>query len=103
VIVSCEFDELLYCKFNNGDIRMLKVVTVFDSKVEAYLPPMYFKARGEALRSITETCNDSQSMFFKHPADYFFYELGEFDDSKGVFTLTEPKILGCALDFKSVG
>jgi len=78
-----------------------KLFTVYDTKVEAYLTPFYMKSKGEAIRAFTDSCNDSQTSFHKHPEDYVLFELGDFDDSTCKFNLHEPKSLGCAIEFIS--
>lgn len=68
----------------------VEMYTVFDSAVKAYLPPFYARARGEALRSFMEACNDPTSNFSKHAQDYRLFYLGDFDDGSGVFTPAGP-------------
>lgn len=81
---------------------LLKIYSVYDSKVEAYLPPLFFKSKGEFLRSFTEAVNDSKSSIGKYPADYTAFELGTWDDCKCVFELHKTPIsLGVALEFVS--
>lgn len=79
----------------------LKIFAVYDSKVEAYLQPFFMRSRGEALRAFGEACNDPQTGFYKHPADYTLFELGSFDEEKGqITTLTVKMALGTALEYK---
>ena len=40
---------------------LMKMYSVYDSKVEAYLPPLFYKSKGEFLRAFGEACNDSVS------------------------------------------
>ena len=49
---------------------ILKMYTVFDSKVGAYLPPFFLRSNGEAVRSFITTCNDPKHSFYKYPGDY---------------------------------
>lgn len=80
----------------------LKVCTVYDSKSEYYMPPMYFKHRGDAIRSFTEASLDSNNMIGKYPADFTMFEIGSFDETTGKFSLYSSFIsLGCALEFLS--
>lgn len=69
----------------------LLMFCVFDKAVNAYLPPLFFRARGEALRSFTEAVNNRDQNFNKHPNDYLFMYLGEFDDSAGTFVTVDPE------------
>lgn len=64
----------------------LKVFTVYDSKIGAYMTPFFARAVGEAMRNWESACNDPESMMCKHPADYTLFETAEFDDSTGVIT-----------------
>ena len=63
----------------------LGVYAVYDAAVGAYLNPFYARARGEALRSFSQACNDEKHQFALHARDYMLFELGTFDDSNGSF------------------
>lgn len=79
---------------------ILQIFTVYDSKAESYLPPFYVNARGQAIRSFSDTCNDPEHVFNKHPSDYTLFALGDFNDATGVFTpLDTPLSLGLAQEF----
>lgn len=81
---------------------MLKVFTVYDSKLEAYLPPFFMPARGQAVRSFSDSISAPDSVFGRHPEDYTLFELGEFDDQCCVFTLYKtPYSLGLASELVS--
>jgi len=80
----------------------MKMYTVYDIKVEAYLMPHFFRSRGEALRAYVTACNDSQTSFFKNPEDFLFYEIGDYDDSNATVTMLPIKfLLGTAIEFKT--
>lgn len=66
---------------------------VLDTKVGAYSPPIFFKSRGEAIRAFSDSVKDENIAFHKHPADYVFYFVGEFDDNQGVFVACSPERL----------
>lgn len=77
-----------------------KVYTVYDSKAEAYLRPFFARSRGEALRMFEDTVNDPNSMFLRHASDFTLFEIGEWDDVDGGFSVYEAKVsLGVALEF----
>lgn len=79
-----------------------KIFTVYDSKALAYLAPVFMPTRGAAIRAFGDTCADPNSLFAKHPADYTFFEIGEFDDSTCTMEIHDALInLGTALDFVS--
>lgn len=79
---------------------ILKVYSVYDSKAEAYLSPMFFQTKGQAIRSFGEVANDSSHQIGKYPEDFTLFELGEFNDSNCKFTMYDtPYSLGLALEF----
>lgn len=81
----------------------LLAFTVYDTKVEAYLPPLFMRSKGEALRSLAAAVKDPGHQFSKNPEDYIFFHIGEFDDEKGVLVpLDIPAVLASAIDFVDV-
>lgn len=79
---------------------LLQMFTVYDSKAEAYLPPFFMAARGAAVRSFSDTCNDPTHAFNQHPEDYTLFHLGQYDDQHATFDISDAKTsLGLALDF----
>lgn len=65
---------------------ILKIFSVKDKIVEAFLQPFFSPTIGSAIRSLTEVVNDPQSPFAKNPHDYTLYQIGEFDDWSGQVT-----------------
>lgn len=79
----------------------MKVLTVYDSKAEAFLPPFYMRTTAEALRAFESTCNDPESNMSRYPEDYTLFEIGEWDDNKGQVSMYEAhKSLGLAIEYK---
>lgn len=79
---------------------LLKVFTVYDCKVEAYLTPFFMKTKGEAIRGYSEVVNDVKTQFNRYPEDYTLFELGTYDDSTAKFVLhSTPVSIGKALEF----
>lgn len=77
-----------------------KMFVVYDSKVEAYLTPHLMRTTAEAIRGFTAVCNDPSTQFNKTPADFTYFEIGQFDDQTGVVSMYESKkSLGTALEF----
>lgn len=77
----------------------LKVFTVFDSKVGAYMRPFFCQSTGEAMRAWVDTVNDPQTAMNKHPEDYTLFELGTWNDTGALFTQEPtPKSLGVAVE-----
>lgn len=77
-----------------------KIFSVRDSKAEAYMAPLFLPTKGIAIRMFADAIADSKHQFGSHPEDYHLFELGEFDDSTGSFTLhPSPVSVGGALEF----
>lgn len=81
----------------------LKVFTVYDSKVEAFLQPFFAESRGAALRMWQETVNNAQTSIHKYPEDFTLFEIGEYYDDNARFeNHVTPISLGLALEFIKV-
>lgn len=82
---------------------LLSMYSIYDTAVKAWMSPMYFRNKGDALRWFGETVNNPESRLSKHPTDFVFFELGTWDDEKCIFDIQEPVRLGVAMEFiKSV-
>lgn len=78
-----------------------KLFSIYDNAAKAYLPPIHFRTRGEAIRAVTESLRDPQHQFSKHSPDFALFELGEFDDSSAAFSLLpSPQSLGVLTEFR---
>lgn len=69
---------------------MLKVLCVLDKAVNGYLQPFFVRSTGEGIRSFSDACADEKSQFNRHCDDYVLMALGEYDDSTGLFSCSEP-------------
>jgi len=68
-----------------------KLYSVFDSKVEAYMPPMFLRTHGEAIRSFDQAVAQEGTPFNKNSEDFTLFYLGDFDDQDGSLSaLTTP-------------
>lgn len=65
----------------------MKVFSIYDCKVEAFLQPFFMKSKGEVIRALTTLVEDHTHNFCKYSADFTLFELGEWDEAKGRFTL----------------
>lgn len=82
---------------------MLKVFSVRDVKVEAYLPPFTMRSKGEALRGFADAVSSKDSALGQHPEDFVLFYLGEFDELTCKFDLTSaPVAMGTGVDFLKV-
>jgi len=78
-----------------------QIFVIYDSAVDAYLNPMFFRSKGEALRSFGVAVNDPNTQFHVHPGDFTLFEIGAYDDATGAITQLDAKIsLGNAIEFK---
>lgn len=69
----------------------LYVFAVLDKAVGAYASPFFVRSKSEGIRSFSDACSDTSTAFAKHPDDYVLYFLCVYDDSAGMFELTEPE------------
>lgn len=77
-----------------------KVFTVHDSKAEAYLSPFFCLTNGQAVRSFSDTANESGHVFNKHSGDFTLFLIGEYDDQKGILVPYTTHIhLGKAIEY----
>lgn len=82
---------------------MQKVMSVFDSKVEGYLPPQVFVTVAVAVRSFKFAANSEGNDFSRFAADYTLFEIGEWDDQAGTMQMHEAKVNhGTALEHQQV-
>lgn len=74
----------------------LEIFAVYDSAVQAYMQPMFFRSKGEAIRALQSAVSDGSTQFCKTPADYTLFCFGSFDDNSGVFDTAPPeRVIGC--------
>ncbi len=77
-----------------------KMFAIYDSKAATYNAPFCFGATGQAVRAFADLANDRDSNIAKHPADYFLYEIGTYDDAVAAVNALQEQInLGCAITF----
>lgn len=79
-----------------------EMFVVFDSAVNAYTLPLYFRSPGEALRWFELEINSTQSRFGfnQSPKDYTLFHVGNYDDNLcKVELLAAPVSLGCAIQY----
>lgn len=65
---------------------IMKMYTVYDSKIGAYAQPFFMRNAGEAIRGFMEVIATPNHAFNKYPADYTLFEIGEFCDETGAVT-----------------
>lgn len=74
---------------------VLKMFSVFDKAVNAFLQPFFAPSAGAAIRMFTDACRDEKSSFSTHAHDYTLFHLGDWDDGTGITTPVDPhRLLG---------
>lgn len=74
-----------------------KMFSVYDSKAQVFGTPFCFGTVGLALRAFTDLAKDPQSTVSRYPMDFCLFQVGEFDDNKGVVISVAPHVnLGLA-------
>lgn len=78
------------------------IVSVKDTAAQAFGRPVFVPTAAVAVRSFRDEVNrkDSTEDMAKHPDDFELYQLGEFDDSTGVISVSEPRLVARAKDLK---
>lgn len=66
----------------------LRIYAAHDTKISAFLPPMFVQHVGQILRIWADLANDSTTNVGKYPADFHLYEIGEFNTETAMI---EPK------------
>lgn len=70
----------------------IKMFAIFDSKIGGYLQPFFAPTAGAAVRMLIDAAKDPNTQFYNHPKDYSLFEIGEYDEDRGVCTSLDSKI-----------
>ncbi len=67
----------------------LDICTIYDSKAEAYMTPLFFQSKGQAVRSFSDAINDPthNTDISKHPEDFTLFHLGHFNERNGTIVV----------------
>jgi len=77
----------------------LRAFSVLDLKLSEFSPPMFLAHLGQAVRTWEEIANDPSSNICKYPSDFILYEVGSFDQDKGILeALVPPSQVATALE-----
>lgn len=80
-----------------------KVFSVFDEKAGAYLPPFFMHTAAMAVRAISDCTREESHAFFRNPADYTLFHLGDFDDATGIISpLKANKPMATILEIRAM-
>jgi len=75
-------------------MAILKVCSVYDSKAEAYNPPIFVPAVGLASRDFVDALTSDDSNMAKHKGDFDLYHVAEFDtDSASFDSIVPPRLI----------
>jgi len=81
----------------------MKAFAIYDSKTEFYSMPIFCRSFGEAVRIVSQAATNPQSTVSISPGDFTLFEIGEWDDQKGLYTMYDHKInLGCLIELKAL-
>lgn len=80
-----------------------KLFAIRDDKAEAYMAPIQFVTRGQAVRWFSDLMHDSNQELSKHPEDYKLMWLGDYDAEHGVLGPSPdgPQFIVAGLDVMS--
>lgn len=74
---------------------------VRDTAVGAFLPPLFARSKGEALRMFASAVADTSHQFHKFKKDYALFVIGQWDDASGMFEPMTPVQVITALELDS--
>lgn len=57
------------------------------------MDPMFTAHLAVMTRQLTEVCKDEKSSLAKYPQDYEVYEIGDYDETRGIIIPIEPKFV----------
>lgn len=66
----------------------MKVFSIYDSKVEAFMAPFFSHTTGSGIRSFEDLVKngDARNQIALHPEDYSLFEIAEWDENRGVLS-----------------
>lgn len=84
-------------------MSQLRLYSIFDTAVSAYLRPFWSDHKANAIRSFVKLVNEKENgdnMVAAHPDQFVLFELGIFSTATGLFTSNEPALsLGNGAEF----
>lgn len=79
------------------------MASIYDSKAEAWMQPMFFQSPAQAVRSFSDAVKDVKSEFGKHPEDYTLFELAAWDQRTGeILPVSAPVSLAVGIHLVDV-
>ena len=78
----------------------MKCFSVFDTKANMFGVPFFAVSVGVASRLFADLVADNRSTIYRYPADFALYEIGDFNETSGLFTsLDRPNHVCNASEF----
>ena len=71
----------------------MKVLSLYDRTAGFYGRPFFVPSTGVGVRDLTDEVRKSDSVIGKHASDYDLYDLGDFEDRAGSFSLHAHPVL----------
>jgi len=82
-------------------MSMTKIFSIYDSKGEIYAQPFFQRNVNVAIRTFTNMVNDERSQISSYPEDYTLFEIGMWDDVKGIIITHKTALsVGKGIDFQ---
>lgn len=78
---------------------LMQMVAIRDTKAAAWMNPLFFQTKAQAIRAFGDAVNDPQGEFQKHPEDYQLYHVGTFNPETGDVIGTPPEVLGIGTNY----
>lgn len=78
----------------------MKMVSVRDIAMNAFMNPWFTPTTATAVRAFQNETQNPESPMAKNPEDYELWELGSFDETTGLVSDNSPKRIARAIDFK---
>jgi hypothetical protein len=78
---------------------VLKVFSVFDSKLQVFNTPFFSRTVADATRSFSDLVRDGRTTVGQHPEDFFLYDIGLYSDETGEINGTAPNQVAAATAF----
>lgn len=79
----------------------MKIYSIYDSKAEAYLQPIFCPTNAVAIRTFSSAIAEENHAFNLNAEDYTLFEIGTYDELDAHILAVTPKSLCNALTIKS--
>lgn len=82
---------------NNGngtahEVARLQAFSVYDEKAQSYNLPFFYPQINLAVRALTDSLQNPDSIVARHPEDFTLYHIGTFNDLTGKMeSFVEPR------------